>query len=77
MNLKIKYFGMLTEVTGCTEEQFPLIEGNIADVLQLLMNKYPLLKEKEFQVAQDQVIVDIKKPISQGEIALLPPFSGG
>ena len=35
------------------------------------------LKEKDFQVAQNNSIVALETIINNTEIALLPPFSGG
>jgi molybdopterin synthase sulfur carrier subunit len=43
----------------------------------MLFNKYPELKTKDFQVAQNNEIVSKDTPILNHEIALLPPFSGG
>jgi len=77
MNLKIKYFGMLTEVTQCHEETFLFSKSTVLDLLDILFSKYPLLKEKEFQVAQRQILVSRNTIISDTEIALLPPFAGG
>jgi len=77
MNLNIKYFGMLTEVTQCQEETFEFTQKTVSDLLNDLFNKYPLLEEKSFQVAQNQTLVSKDTIISNAEIALLPPFAGG
>lgn len=77
MNLNIKYFGMLTEVTQCQEETFEFTQNTVSDLLNDLFNKYPLLEEKSFQVAQNQTLVSKDTIISNAEIALLPPFAGG
>ena len=77
MNLNIKYFGMLTEVTQCQEETFLFSQSTVADLLKALFNKYPLLAERDFQVAQMQTLVSKDTIISNAEIALLPPFAGG
>lgn len=77
MNLTIKYFGMLTEVTQCQEESIEFTQTTVIELLNQLFGKYPSLKEKNFQVAQNQTIVAHETTISNPEIALLPPFSGG
>lgn len=77
MQITIKYFGLLVEVTGCSEELINTSAETINDLLKELYSKYPELKEKDFQVAQNNTIVDKSEPINQTEIALLPPFSGG
>ena len=77
MQITIKYFGLLVEVTGCSKELINTSAETINDLLKELYSKYPELKEKDFQVAQNNTIVDKSEPINQTEIALLPPFSGG
>jgi molybdopterin synthase sulfur carrier subunit len=77
MQLKIKYFGLLAEVTNCQEEYVNSSLSTVKDLLDLLNKKYPELKEKDFQVAQNNSIVALETIINNTEIALLPPFSGG
>ena len=77
MKLKIKYFGRLSEVTNCLEEQIEFPEMKVEGVLDLLFQKYPDLKNNEFQVALNNQIVNRNLVVSEGELALLPPFSGG
>ena len=77
MNLKIKYFGLLAEITECSEETLAFSKTSVSDLLEVLFEKYPDLKEKDFQVAQNLEIVSKEAILSNTEIALLPPFSGG
>ena len=77
MNLSIKYFGLMAEISGCTEEQLNFQQTSVADLIDVLTQKYPSLKEKDFQVAQNLEISQKDAPITAVEIALLPPFSGG
>jgi len=77
MMLKIKYFGLLAEITNCEEEVMNFSKVSVSDLLEELFRKYPGLKEKDFQVAQNLEIVSKETMISENEIALLPPFSGG
>ncbi len=77
MKLKIKYFGLLTEVTQCNEEEIEFTEHLFSDLLALLFKKYPRLEEIEFQMAQNHEIVSKTTEVLDREIALLPPFSGG
>ncbi len=77
MNLKIKYFGMLSEITQCPEETYVFTQTKVSDLLEELFEKYPLLKEKNFQVAQNCKIINAESIIKETEIALLPPFAGG
>lgn len=77
MQIKIKYFGLLTEITNCQEEYVTDSLSTVNELLDLLFKKYPELKERDFQVAQNNSIVALETKINNTEIALLPPFSGG
>ena len=77
MQLQIKYFGLLAEITNCDQETLEFSKSQVSDLLDELYIKYPLLKEKDFKVAQNHEIVSNNSEITNLEIALLPPFSGG
>lgn len=77
MQLNIKYFGLIAEITTCTEETLELSNATIADLKNVLIGKYPELNTKDFQIAQNKEIVSNETLISGEELALLPPFSGG
>ncbi len=77
MQITIKYFGLLSEVTGCKEEVYEFSGGSIAKLIDELYVKHPSLRNKEFQVAQNQELVPLKTELISNEIVLLPPFSGG
>lgn len=77
MLLKIRYFGILAEVTDCFEETISFSGGKVSDVLKRLFEKYPTLEQKTFKVAHDQCIVSDDIRVSASEIVLLPPFAGG
>jgi len=79
MNLKVLYFGMIAEVTNCTEEFIPLQTGSNVDMLKdTLKNKYQHLEHLSFNIAVNKEISPGNTLlIEQHEIALLPPFSGG
>ena len=77
MLLNIKYFGLLTEVTQCSEETLDFSKSSVLELLDILFEKHPELKLKDFQVAQNHEIISREALILENEIALLPPFSGG
>ena len=77
MLITIKYFGQIAEVTSKEEESLEFSGDTISDLLNALHSKYDSLKNKDFQIAQNQQIVDIETELSGAEIALLPPFAGG
>lgn len=78
MNLKIKYFGKIAEITGKTEELIFLEKGNSETILSNLQVKYPELKTLAYKLAVDQEILKSNMEINEDStIALLPPFAGG
>ena len=77
MTLNIKYFGVIAEITQCHEEVLEFSKSSVDDLLTMLFDKYPEIKINDFQVAMNNEIVSKDSIISESEIALLPPFSGG
>ncbi len=77
MKVNIKYFGMLAEVTGCNQEIVQLSDTSVSGLRGTLLAKYPKLKDKNFKIAQNQIIISEMIKLTGEEIALLPPFSGG
>ncbi|WP_019386488.1 MoaD/ThiS family protein [Algibacter luteus] len=77
MNITIKYFGQLTDITQLEEETLEFGGTYVYELLETLYRKYNTLKTKDFQVAQNQELVNENTKITGQEIALLPPFAGG
>lgn len=77
MQINIKYFGQIAEVTQVTEEQIEFSGHDLSELLKVLHSKYQNLKHKDFQVAQNQELVSEHTEITGLDIALLPPFAGG
>ncbi|MBC3759654.1 MoaD/ThiS family protein [Hyunsoonleella sp. SJ7] len=77
MEIAIKYFGQITEVTQREEELLEISEGTVSELLNILNSRYDGLKHKDFQIAQNQELVSKETVLTGQEIALLPPFSGG
>lgn len=75
--ITIKYFGLIAEVTQCKEENINFSGSLISELLLFLFSKYPDLKNKDFQIAQNQEFVSIDTKVTGNELALLPPFAGG
>ena len=77
MTLNIKYFGVIAEITQCHEEVLEFSKSSVDDLLNVLFDKYPEIKIKDFQVAMNNEIISRNSIVSEPEIALLPPFAGG
>lgn len=77
MHITIKYLGQIAEVTNKEEESLEFFGSLVSELLETLNKKYNNLKNKDFQVAQNQELVSLETELTGGEIALLPPFAGG
>lgn len=77
MILKIKYFGLIEEITACNEEDFEFFKETILELKEALCKKYPKLENTSFKIAQNNEIVSVNDKITEKEIVLLPPFAGG
>ena len=77
MHITIKYFGQIAEITKTEEESLEFSGSLISELLEMLNTKYSELRNKDFQVAQNQELVSYETELTGAEIALLPPFAGG
>jgi molybdopterin synthase sulfur carrier subunit len=77
MQVTVKYFGLLAEVTSCKEEVVDFTKTTARQLLEQLYITYPALKGLDFQIAQERELISPDTKINGTEIALLPPFSGG
>jgi sulfur-carrier protein len=77
MKIKVYFFGILSDITGSSEQEIKDVETLIS-LKSWLWRNYPKSKEMDFQVAINNKLVDGKVEFNNGdEVALLPPFSGG
>lgn len=75
--LKLKYFGMIAEAIGKSEEDFDLVE-NLDTLTVELEKKYQKIKDLNYKFAVNQTLTTINIALNENdEIALLPPFAGG
>ena len=77
MILSIKYFGLLAEVTERSEEKIKFSGKSISDLKSILFQKHEELKNKDFQIVQNNELTTNETKVTATEIALLPPFAGG
>ncbi len=75
--IKVLFFGALSELTGKQMEKIELL-GGLDELLEIVKQMYPDIKNVKFTAAINQEINSSKKELSDGdEVALLPPFTGG
>ncbi len=78
MTVDVKYFGMIAEKIGCSEQclEIPIYgDFNLRSFFEL---KYSVLKESAYKIAVNHQFTDmVNESTEVFEIALLPPFAGG
>lgn len=78
MSIKVKYFGMLAEITGKTEEELQLDVATIGELEKHVISCYKELAKANYVIAMNESLVNNNTPIiSPALIAFLPPFAGG
>lgn len=81
MKIRVQFFGQLREVTGVVETEVEMpAGGHIADVIDVLQQKYPALRPymPSTSFALNDEYVSREQPLRDGNVVgLLPPISGG
>jgi molybdopterin converting factor small subunit len=79
IEIRVFYFGWITDVTRCKEEQKCTSVQTVYELLEELTQAYPSLGDRQkYRVSVNRKLIIENVELSTGdEIALLPPFSGG
>jgi len=81
MNVKVLFFGITHDLTGCTEELVQLHDGETLDTLRRQYeSRFPQLRKvgNSLLLAVNQEIAAGSTPLRDGdEVAFMPPVSGG
>ena len=73
-------YGALTDITGSDAVGFAIPRPAIsaAELMSLLIERYPALDGKTFRIAVNERFVTGEFEVGSGDhVALMPPFSGG
>lgn len=79
MNIRLKYFGMISEITEREEETIEIeAHSNVGPLLDLLAHKYDRLNKIQYKVAINESIENENIELNENDlVVLLPPFAGG
>ncbi len=77
MKIPVKYYGLIAEAVNKNDDLISFSGTSVEDLLEVLFKKYPVLKTKDFQVAQHNHLLAKNETLDETELALLPPFAGG
>ena len=76
MNVKVLYFGSLTDITNKDSEQ--ITAKSVNELKKVLEESYPSITTQKFSVSVNHEIHHENVALSENdEVALLPPFAGG
>ncbi len=73
----LTYYGKLAELTGKPKEEITTDAHTVGALKDRLIDLYPALKKVSFKLAQGQAIADDKDLLTDTNIDVFPPFSGG
>jgi molybdopterin synthase sulfur carrier subunit len=77
MEVKVLFFGVLTEVTGTAIKHYRNVKS-IGSLKLRLIDDYPEIIHFDFRIALNNEMINSDHELNEGdEIALMPPFAGG
>ena len=77
MEVKVLFFGVLTEVTGNDCRYYKDVKS-IGELKIRMTDDFPELEHYKFRISLNNQIIDTDQPLSDSdEVALMPPFAGG
>jgi molybdopterin converting factor small subunit len=79
MKIKVRYFGMIAEWKGVSEEMRTLDMGcSASNLLESINMDIPELAEINYVIAHNQLMMEGEFTLKEGdEVSLFPPFAGG
>ena len=79
MEIKVKYFGMLSELVGKEQEVLEMESGSDTSALkEKLFKKYDSLSTYDYKLALNLDLIQGEASLKDNdEVAFLPPYAGG
>jgi molybdopterin synthase sulfur carrier subunit len=77
MEVKVLFFGVLTEVAGTNCRHYREV-GSTGDLKLRIEDDFPEIAHYTFRISLNNEIINDDHPLKNGdEVALMPPFAGG
>jgi len=77
MEVKVLFFGVLTEVTGTAVKHYKGVKST-GDLRLMIEDDFPAIAHYNFRVSLNSQILNDEADLSDGdEVAFMPPFAGG
>jgi molybdopterin converting factor small subunit len=79
MNITIRYYGQLAEITGQTEESLAIADSaSLGESIENLRQRYPAMQTVAISAARNNETAEPETILADGDqIDLFPPFAGG
>lgn len=77
MEVKVLFFGVLTEVAGTSIKEYRDVKS-IGVLKQRIQDDFPEIVNYNFRISLNNQIINDEPELNNGdEIGLMPPFAGG
>jgi sulfur-carrier protein len=77
MQVKVLFFGVLSEVAGTDHRHYNGV-GSVNDLRLRIFDEYPEIQHYNYRISLNSTIISDDAILKDNdEIALLPPFAGG
>jgi len=77
MEVKVLFFGVLSEVTGSACKHYREV-NSIGDLILRVHDDFPEIIHYNYIISLNNVIINNDPVLKEGdEVALMPPFAGG
>lgn len=79
MKIKVRYFALFREQTGCATENVDCAAGTAAELFQLMAEKHPALKPEAAALVaiNDEMAGWETSLVEADEVLFFPPVAGG
>lgn len=77
MQVKVLFFGVLTEVTGTSCKHYKEVK-DISDLKHRIFDDFPQVVHYDYRISLNNELIGSNCMLkNDDEVALLPPFAGG
>jgi sulfur-carrier protein len=77
MQVKVLFFGVLSEVTGTDCRHYQDVKST-GDLTLRILDDFPEIVHYNYRISHNNEIINADRDLNdQDEVALMPPFAGG
>ena len=77
MQVKVLFFGVLSEVAGIDCRHYSGVKS-VNDLRLIILDEFPEIEHYNYRISLNNEIINTDRPLNdRDEVALMPPFAGG